>query len=86
VGKASEAPPAWGLGAPPAGPVVRIGLKKSDGAVVERTLTLGAAAEDGGAHYATVDGTDLVFRLPDQRVDGAEVSPLWDMLTGPLSK
>ena len=85
-GKAADAPPAWGHGDPPAGPVIRIGLKTADGAVSERVLTRGAGVDDGGAHYAKVDGTDLVFRLADNQLADGVLSPFWEMLTGPLSK
>jgi hypothetical protein len=84
-GPVEGAPEAWGIGDPPAGPVFTFRLEE-DGEVRERSLVLGAAVEEGGAHYGRLADGKLVFRLPDQLLDGAELKPFWEMLTGGVSK
>ncbi len=85
VGPAKDAPAAWGLGDPPAGPVLTFRLEEG-GKMRERSLVLGTPVEEGGAHYGRVSDGNEVFRLPDQLLEGADLKPLWGLLTGPLAK
>ncbi len=84
--KTKEGLEKWGLGDPPAGLAVTITLQKGDGEKRERTLVLGAEAEGGGSRYARMADMDLVFRLPNQMVNGADVVPFWSLLSSSWAK
>jgi hypothetical protein len=84
--RAKEGLEKWGLGEPPAGPAITLALQKGDGEKRVKTLILGSPVEGAASHYARMADSDLVFRLPDQAVDGAVVVPLWSLLSSPWAK
>jgi hypothetical protein len=85
--KTKEGLEKWGLGEPPSGPVVTLRLKKeSDKEDRKQTLVLGGTPEGGGSHYARLADGELVFRLPDNLVSGAEVVPFFELLTARWAK
>ena len=77
----------WGLGDPPAGPEITVTLRAEGEAQPRtRTLILGGAPEGGGSHYARLADSDLVFRIPDHRLQGAEMVKVHEILTADWAK
>ena len=75
----------WGLGDPPAGPSITFVLQAAGGERREKTLVFGAEVEGGGRYARFADG-DLVFRLPNTIVNGADVVPFWELVSARWAK
>jgi hypothetical protein len=85
--KTKEGLEQWGLADPPAGPSITVTLRK-EGEKEERTKTLvfGAPVPGKQEHYARVADGDLVFRLPDQIVNGTDIVKFWEIESGDWAK
>jgi hypothetical protein len=84
--KTKEGLEKWGLGDPPATASITVTLRaEHETAARTRTLVLGAKNEENGLFARMADG-DLVFRLPQHRVQGATLVPVNKLLTEPWAK